>query len=137
VWNIAANSTPYNYTFWPYSINETNLTLYNIQADACRSGESDTDSPQTSTQDSQRSYSGYYWQDSAWNTTWWTHFYQDPYSTDWESWGFPPSMPASFECVAENGVYQVISLSPCLCQITHSDELVGLLIRMAFCSHNC
>jgi hypothetical protein len=112
-----------------------NSTMYG----SCLWAEVEANPPGGISQDS-AIQNGYYWQDSAWNATWWTHFLQDPSSVlsgSWESWGFPPSMPSSFECVTENGVCQVSSVSSCPSQLTHSDGRVGVLIRMAPCSHSC
>jgi hypothetical protein len=82
----------------------------------------------------------YYWQDQDLNSSWWSHFQTDPFTSqysDCDGWGFYPTDSNNFRCVTQNNVYQVNKSHFFINTILGADKgIVGLLIRMAIHSLN-
>ncbi|PMD18329.1 hypothetical protein NA56DRAFT_706936 [Hyaloscypha hepaticicola] len=51
----------------------------------------------------------HYWNYETLNSTWWSHFQSDPFTSDyyeWYKWGFYPTNASKFECKPASGKYQ-------------------------------
>jgi hypothetical protein len=102
--------------------------------DACTSPDNYTVYDRPVSTDTHRRYGVatlYYWNNEALNSSWWSHFQSDPFTSeyyDWASWGFYPTSPANFRCVTASGTYQVPKASflnyP---RFTSNKTTVGLL----------
>lgn len=70
-------------------------------ADACANPHNKTTDAPPGTERHFQEMILYYWNDETLNSTWWSHFQSDPFTSDydeWYAWGFYPTNASNFEC---------------------------------------